>query len=70
MTTTMRTTTRSEPSNLSHDTTRGLESEWVAARGEKWRAQLTGMEAMLAPVDAPLLHALGLDTPLRIADRG
>jgi len=23
-------------------------SDWAAARGEKWRAQLTGMESMLA----------------------
>lgn len=42
--------------------------DWTAARGEKWRAQLAGMEAMLAPVDEPLVHALHLDAPLRIAD--
>ena len=32
-------------------------SDWAAARGEKWRDQLAGMEAMLAPVDAPLATA-------------
>ena len=45
-------------------------SDWIAARGEKWRAQLAGMEAMLAPVDEPLIHALNLDAPCRIADIG
>jgi SAM-dependent methyltransferase len=43
-------------------------SDWGAARGEKWRAQLTGMEAMLAPVDPVLIQALHLDGPYRIAD--
>jgi SAM-dependent methyltransferase len=43
-------------------------SDWAAARGEKWRAQLAGMEATLAPVDEPLIHALHLDAPSRIAD--
>ena len=45
-------------------------SDWVAARGEKWRAQLPGMEAMLEPVDAPLVDALALDEPVRIAEVG
>ncbi|HUU66817.1 MAG TPA: class I SAM-dependent methyltransferase [Methyloceanibacter sp.] len=45
-------------------------SDWVAARGEKWRAQLSGLEAMLAPVDEPLLGALQLNAPQRIADIG
>jgi SAM-dependent methyltransferase len=48
-------------------------SDWsprVAARGEKWRAQLSGMEAMLTPVDAVLVRALHLDAPYRIADIG
>lgn len=45
-------------------------NEWTAARGEKWLAQLAGMEAMLAPVDEPLISALNLDAPLRIADFG
>src|SRR4051794_976264 len=42
--------------------------DWAGARGEKWRAQLAGMEAMLAPIDEPLIHALQLDAPYRIAD--
>ncbi len=46
-------------------------SEWAAARGEKWRAQLPGMEAMIAPVDEPLIRALILgDAPCRIAEIG
>jgi SAM-dependent methyltransferase len=45
-------------------------SDWAAARGEKWRSQLSGMEAMLAPVNEPLLAALALDAPLRIAEVG
>jgi SAM-dependent methyltransferase len=45
-------------------------TDWAAARGEKWRAQLTGMEAMLARVDEPLIRALHLDAPCRIADIG
>lgn len=43
---------------------------WATARGEKWRAQLAGMEAMLTPVDEPLVRALNLDAPCRIADIG
>lgn len=45
-------------------------SDWAAERGEKWRDQLSGMEAMLAPVDKPLIEALRLDAPYRIADVG
>jgi SAM-dependent methyltransferase len=45
-------------------------SEWGAARGEKWVAQLSGMEAMLSPVDRPLIEALDLHAPSRIADVG
>jgi SAM-dependent methyltransferase len=45
-------------------------ADWAAARGEKWRAQLSSMEAMLAPVDDPLIGALALDAPVRIADIG
>lgn len=45
-------------------------ADWAGVRGEKWRAELTRMEAMLAPVDEPLIAALGLDAPLRIADVG
>lgn len=45
-------------------------TDWTAARGAKWRAQLAGMEATLAPVDEPLIHALNLDASYRIADIG
>ncbi len=45
-------------------------NDWTAARGEKWLAQLPGMEAMLRPVDEPLIRALNLDAPCRIADIG
>ena len=45
-------------------------ADWAAARGEKWRAQFSGMEAMLAPVNEPLIRTLRLDAPLRIADIG
>src|SRR5262249_18952082 len=45
-------------------------SDWAAERGEKWRDQLSGMEAMLAPVDEPLISALRLGAPYRIADIG
>lgn len=43
---------------------------WTTARGEKWRNQLARMEAMLAPVDEPLIRALRLDAPCRIAEAG
>ena len=46
---------------------------WGGARGEKWRAQLTPMEATLAPVDEPLIRALRLDESAlgsRIAEIG
>ena len=42
--------------------------DWAASRGEKWREQLGAMEAMLAPIDEPLIDALQLDAPYRIAD--
>ena len=42
--------------------------DWEAHRGDTWLAQLNGMEAMLAPVDAPLIQALRLDAPYRMAD--
>jgi SAM-dependent methyltransferase len=45
-------------------------ADWATTRGEKWLAQLDGMEAMLAPVDEPLSAALRLDAPYRIADIG
>ena len=43
-------------------------ADWSGSRGEKWSAQVTGMEATLAPIDAPLVDALRLDAPLRVAD--
>lgn len=45
-------------------------ADWIAARGRKWRANLPGTEAMLAPIDEPLLAALRLDAPCRIAEVG
>jgi SAM-dependent methyltransferase len=45
-------------------------SDWATSRGEQWKAQLDGMEAMLRPVDEPLIAALNLDAPYRIADIG
>ncbi|WP_204376987.1 class I SAM-dependent methyltransferase [Methyloceanibacter methanicus] len=45
-------------------------SDWASERGKKWRDQLPGMEAMIQPVTAPLIEALALDGPLRIADIG
>jgi SAM-dependent methyltransferase len=44
--------------------------DWKGARGETWRAQLNGIEGMLRAVDDPLIDALGLDAPYRIADIG
>lgn len=43
---------------------------WTAARGEKWRRHFARMDAMLAPVDEPLIRALRLDAPCRIAEVG
>jgi SAM-dependent methyltransferase len=45
-------------------------AEWRTTRGEKWLSQLSGMEATLKPLDAPLLEALRLEAPCRIADVG
>src|SRR4051794_20510432 len=45
-------------------------ADWVASRGEKWATQLAGMEATFTPVDGPLIRALQLDAPCRIADLG
>jgi SAM-dependent methyltransferase len=45
-------------------------SDWAFTRGEKWRAQLASMEAMLTPINEPLMCALHLDAPCRIADIG
>ena len=43
-------------------------NDWAGARGETWLAQLSHMEAMLAPVDAPLVALLALGGARRIAD--
>jgi SAM-dependent methyltransferase len=45
-------------------------SDWAGARGDKWSAQAPAMEATLEPVDEPLIAALRLDAPLRIAEIG
>jgi SAM-dependent methyltransferase len=45
-------------------------ADWAAARGEKWSRNLDHMEATLRPIDAPLIDALNLDRPARIADIG
>lgn len=45
------------------------EYDWAGSRGAQWRDMVEGMEAMLAPTDAPLIEALALDGgPLRIAE--
>lgn len=44
--------------------------DWSTSRGEKWLAHASGMEAMLAPVNEPLIAALRLDAPLRLAEIG
>lgn len=62
-------TTQSPPDRASRNE-QLTASDWTAARGARWRAQCAGMEATLAPVDAPLLRALRLDAPLSIADLG
>jgi SAM-dependent methyltransferase len=43
---------------------------WAETRGAKWRDQLDPMEAMLAPIDAPLIAELNLSDRLRIAEIG
>lgn len=45
-------------------------ADWAAARSDKWRRQLGGLEAMLAPLDEPLIAALSLTTAVRVADIG
>lgn len=45
-------------------------SDWVAGRGAKWSATAFGMESMLMPIDEPLIRALQLDAPYRIAEVG
>lgn len=44
--------------------------DWSTTRGEKWLNKVAGMEAMLAPVNGPLLAALRLDKPVRVAEIG
>ncbi|MEM6732640.1 MAG: class I SAM-dependent methyltransferase [Myxococcota bacterium] len=50
---------------MSHSAT-----DWQLEKGEKWVANLQHLDALLAPVDAPLISALGLDRPYRVADIG
>jgi SAM-dependent methyltransferase len=50
--------------------TREPVADWAAARSDQWRRQLAGLEAMLAPVDEPLIKAMALTAPVRIADVG
>jgi SAM-dependent methyltransferase len=45
-------------------------TDWAAHRGQKWCAQISVMESMLAPVDEPLIVALEVDAPSRIAEIG
>ncbi len=45
-------------------------SDWATTRGDQWQAQFTSMEAMLQPVDTPLIQALDLREASRIADLG
>ena len=44
--------------------------DWAAARSDKWRRHLAGLEAMLAPLDEPLITALAFNAPACIADVG
>jgi len=51
--------------------TKYLSSEdWAAERGQKWCRKLEGMEATLRPLDAPIIEALLVSKPCRIADVG
>ena len=45
-------------------------SDWSTDRGVAWRESMGPLEAMLAPVNTPLLKALNLDAPYEIADIG
>lgn len=45
-------------------------ADWAADRGEQWRAQVDGMEAMFRAIDDPLIRGLQLVLPGRIADIG
>ncbi|MBL4685539.1 MAG: methyltransferase domain-containing protein [Nannocystaceae bacterium] len=44
--------------------------DWTGARGKKWLEHLSGLEQTLAPVNAPLIEALQLDRPCKIAETG
>lgn len=44
--------------------------QWAARRGDKWCRHLSLMEATLDPVDPPLLQALQVQAPCRVADIG
>jgi SAM-dependent methyltransferase len=44
--------------------------DWAATRGQQWAAHLAPMEATLMPIDEPLIEALQLDAPRRIAEAG
>lgn len=52
------------------DTQSPSSQTWAETRGVKWRDQLDPMEAMLAPINAPLIAALDLAGHLRIAEIG
>lgn len=56
--------------HTAHMTANPTTSDWLTTRGDKWCAHLPIMEAMLRPVDAPLIAALQLDAPYRIAEVG
>ena len=45
-------------------------ASWAASRGEKWLATMAGTEAMIRPVNDPLIEALQLEGPCTIADIG
>jgi SAM-dependent methyltransferase len=59
----MREQSPSEPKNVAP-------FDWSATRGDKWLAHVSGMEAMLRPVDEPLFAALRLDAAASIAEIG
>ncbi|MBK07038.1 MAG: methyltransferase type 11 [Deltaproteobacteria bacterium] len=47
-----------------------IQYDWPSGRGDKWCEHLVCMEAMLQAVDTPLIEALSLDTPCRVAEIG
>jgi len=59
-----------ERSTTTPSSPRTAGSDWATARGDKWGAELPRMEATLEPVNEPLIHALDLQAPCRIADIG